>query len=62
MFITSLWLNQMLIVATYVSMLFRLKGLRQAFELFNDFFKRHGSIVGRCLTLGFARRCRFRGL
>ncbi|KAF0760064.1 Gustatory receptor [Aphis craccivora] len=56
MFIISLWLNQTIIIAIYILMPFHLKGLRKVFELFNAFFKSHGSIMGDKNTINMIAR------
>ncbi|XP_027849826.2 uncharacterized protein LOC114129324 [Aphis gossypii] len=56
MFIISLWLNQTIIIVIYILMPFHLKGLRKVFELFNAFFKSHGSIMGDKNTINMIAR------
>ncbi|XP_060834542.1 uncharacterized protein LOC132917696 isoform X1 [Rhopalosiphum padi] len=56
MFIISLWLNQTIIIIIYILMPFHLKGLRKVFELFNTFFKCHGSIIGDKNTINMIAR------
>lgn len=51
----SLWVNQTFIIFIFVLMPFQLKGLIKVFELFSDFFKRHGSIVGWFIQSGTLR-------